>query len=275
MTPVDLDHQHFLGDTLAAIAAEKAGIFRKDAPAIIGRQDETAMATLLARAEEVGAKAYAMGRHWDAYSERGRLVFQDDDGLLDLDPPTLPGGHQFDNAGLAIAALRVSGLSIGEQTLSKGLSTAAWPGRLQRLSSGPLVKLYTERYDCAPDIWLDGGHNPHAGRAIARAMADLETRAPRPLFLIAGMQANKDATGYFANYAGLTKKVFAVAADHSGVATPHEVAAAVTEAGITAQVSADVKNAMEQILAENENEPPRILICGSLYLIGELLRENS
>lgn len=275
VAPVDLDHQHFLGGTLELIASEKAGIFRAGAPAVIGRQDEAAMATLLAHAEEAGADIYAMGRDWDAYPERGRLIFQDEHGLLDLDPPKLTGGHQFDNAGLAIAASRAAGLKISEATLSAGLSAAQWPGRLQRLSSGPLVTLYTEHYESAPDIWLDGGHNPHAGRAVARAIADLEARAPRPLTLIAGMQANKDAIGYFENYAGLAKKVFAVAADHDGVASPQEVMDAASAAGLNAQISPSIEDAITNILAEHENEPPRILICGSLYLAGEVLKENN
>lgn len=275
VTPVDYDHQKFLGDTLAAIATEKAGIFRAGTPAVIGRQRPEAMAVLLERAEAIGAHQFAFGRDWDAYRERGRLIYQDNDGLLDIDAPRLAGVHQFDNAGLAIAALRATQRAPNDRTLSKGIATAHWPGRLQRLTEGPIVDQVTERLSDGVEIWLDGGHNPHAGAAVARAMADMEERRPNSLVLIAGMQANKDAVGYFQNFSGLARKVYAVAADHSGVAPATEVAAAAREAGLAAEPFASIDKAIECALGEQKNEPPRFLICGSLYLAGEVLKQNA
>jgi len=272
--PIDMDHQAFLGEAISAIAAEKAGIFRKGAPAVIGRQNEDAMATLLRHADEIGARSYAMGRDWDAYLERGRLVFQDDAGLLDLDAPRLPGLHQADNAGLAIAALRASSVAIEQRDLSHGVATARWPGRLQRLTRGPLIDLALDILGEDPEVWLDGGHNPHAGRAIAAVMADLETRAPRPLTLIAGMQANKDAYGFFENFSGLAQAAFIVAADHDNAAPVKDIAEAALNAGVPAQPCASLPDAMRAACA-NGDGAPRVLICGSLYLAGDVLRENA
>ncbi len=273
VAPVDMDHEHFLGNTINAIAAEKAGIFCKGAPAVIGRQNADAMAVLLQHAEEFGARAYAMGRDWDAFFERGRFVFQDDAGLLDLDLPRLPGAHQADNAGLAVAALRAADISIGHDVLSRGIASAKWSGRLQRLTRGPLIDLATDLSGEAPEIWLDGGHNPHAGRAVAAVMADMEARSPRPLILIAGMQANKNARGFFANFEGVAQRALIIAADSDGAAAAADVAAAAIDAGLNASAFGSIENAVRAACA-NEGGAPRILICGSLYLAGEVLREN-
>ena len=273
VAPVDLDHQQFLGNSVGAVAAEKAGIFRKGAPAVIGRQSPDAMAVLLQCAEDVDALPYAMGRDWDAFPDRGRFVFQDEGGLLDLDAPRLAGAHQFDNAALAIAALRVSGVGIDQETISRGVVSARWPGRLQRLTSGALIDLAANLLGEPPEIWLDGGHNPHAGRALAGAMADMEARSPRPLVLIAGMQENKDAAGYFANFEGIAQCVIAVTANHDSAAPAQKIAAAAQQAGLTAHISDQITDGIRAACAGAQTTP-RILICGSLYLAGDVLREN-
>ena len=273
VAPVDLDHQQFLGNSVGAVAAEKAGIFRKGAPAVIGRQSADAMAVLLQCAEDVDALPYAMGRDWDAFPDRGRFVFQDEGGLLDLDAPRLAGAHQFDNAALAIAALRVSGVGIDQETISRGVVSARWPGRLQRLTSGALIDLAANLLGEPPEIWLDGGHNPHAGRALAGAMADMEARSPRPLVLIAGMQENKDAAGYFANFEGIAQCVIAVTASHDSAAPAQKIAAAAQQAGLTAHISDQITDGIRAACAGAQTTP-RILICGSLYLAGDVLREH-
>ena len=274
ITPVDLDHQQFLGDTLALIAGEKAGILRSGAPAVIGVQAPEAMATIEARAEEIGAPLFAFARQWQVYAEHGRLIYQDEAGLCDLDPPRLPGDHQIANAGLAVAALRAAGLRIADGVVSRGLSAARWPGRLQRLTRGPIVDLAAGLLGAQPEIWLDGGHNPHAGRAVAAAVAGFEERNAKPLIMISGMQANKDAEGYFAAFAGLAAKLYAVAADHQGVAPAAEAAAAARAAGLDVEVAGTVETALRRACAGKADEPPRLLISGSLYLAGEILREN-
>ncbi len=275
VTPVDLDHQQFLGDTIALVAAEKAGIFRRDTPAVIGRQSSEAMGVLQHCAHDVGAHVFAHGEQWDVYSEHGRMTYQDDNGLAVLDPPRLSGAHQIDNAGLAVATIKAAGLQIANDIISKGIASATHPARLQRLKRGPLVEQARALFGDGMEIWLDGGHNPHAGRAVARALADMEEQRSRPLFMIAGMQSSKDGQGYFAPFAGLVSHVFTVAAQEDGVAPASEVADAARAAGLSATVCQSPEEAVAKIGDAAKKEPPRILIGGSLYLAGEVLAENS
>ena len=268
ITPIALDHQNFLGHTLAAIAAEKAGVFRRGAPAVVGPQTPEAMAVFERAAQQLSAPLFAFGSAWNAWAENGRLIYQDEDGLSDLAAPRLPGAHQFMNAALAVAAIRAAGLPFTDELLSAGLANARWPARLQRLKSGPLVEALGDR----SELWLDGGHNPHAARALAATLADMEERNSRPLILITGMQDNKDIDGFFAAFSGLASTVFAVQAAHSGARTPDDVAAAAERAGIPAYACGSLVEAAS--LAAGGG-PARVLICGSLYLAGEVLRDNA
>jgi dihydrofolate synthase/folylpolyglutamate synthase len=268
VTPIALDHQSFLGDTIAAIAGEKAGIFRRGAPAVVGPQTADAMAVFERAAQLTSAPLFAFGSAWNAWAENGRLIYQDDSGLSDLAPPRLPGAHQFLNAGLAVAAIRAAGLPLSDEVMSAGVERARWPARLQRLKSGPLVKAIGIR----SELWLDGGHNPHAARALAAALADMEERNSRPLILITGMQENKDIDGFFAAFAGLASTVLAVQAAHAGARPPGDVAAAAERAGIPAYACDSLLAAAT--LARGEG-PARVLICGSLYLAGEVLKANA
>lgn len=274
VAPVDLDHQAFLGDTIDEIAREKAGIFKRGRPAVISAQSPDAMATLQQCAHKTGAPIHAFGEQWSTLSEHGRLIFQDDDGLCDLDPPRLTGAHQLENAGTAVAAIRASSVDVTDEQLSTGIAAAQWPARMQRLTHGPLIDLVMDLTGETPDLWLDGGHNPHAAIAIARVMADLETRKARPLIMISGMQTNKDASGYFAQFVGLAAEVFCIAADQDSALPAADLAQAAQRAGLKARVGTRIENAVRQACADNKNEPPRILISGSLYLAGEVLREN-
>lgn len=274
VTPVALDHQHFLGEDLAGIAREKAGIFREGAPAVVGPQAAVAMQAIEARAASVGAPLFAYGMSWNAFMEHGRLVYQDDDGLKDLDPPRLIGAHQAMNAGLAVAAVKASGLRVDDAALSAGLQNARWPARMQRIKTGPIVDFVRANMAGEPDVWLDGGHNPHAGKAVAATLADIEEKAPRPLVLITGMQAAKDAEGFYAAFAGLAAAAFTVQADHDGAAPAGDVAAAAGRAGIPAYPCASMEEALARAVG-NGRTPTRILVCGSLYLAGEVLRDNA
>ncbi len=272
ITPIALDHQSFLGDTLAQIASEKAGIFRAGAPAVIGLQTPEAMAVLESHALAERAALFTHGRDWTSWRENGRLIYQDEDGLCDLDPPRLVGAHQFDNAGLAVAAVKAVKLAVADDAISAGLAAARWPARLQQLRSGPLFGLL--RGDVETEIWLDGGHNPHAARALAQTMADFEEKSPKPLVLIAGMQENKDADGFFAAFAGLAASVFAVQAAHAGARTAMSVAEAAERAGLPAHPCDSLAEAMRHARGVGK-KPLRILICGSLYLAGEVLKANA
>ncbi len=277
LTPVAMDHQDFLGDTLPAIALEKAGVMKRGAPAIIGPQDEDAKTVIVRRADQLGVPVAIYGEDYHAFEEHGRLVYQDTEGLLDLPLPKLAGRHQIANAAIAIAALRRIGGRWGrEQGIEWGLKHVEWPARLQRLTKGPLIEAAPK----GAEVWLDGGHNPHGGAAVAQSMADLEERAPKPLYLICGMLRTKDAVGYFLPFRGLAKHV-------TTIAIPGEAASlgagalydAVRAAGIEAAPADDLLDAMMQVSAwsrARETEgAPRILISGSLYLAGKVLRDHS
>ncbi len=272
ITPIALDHQNFLGDALAAIAREKAGIFRAGAPAVIGQQSAEAMGALQAHALAEAARIFAHGQEWTAWPENGRLIYQDEDGLCDLAPPRFIGAHQFDNAGLAVAAIKAAGLPFPDDVISAGIASAFWPARMQRLKSGPLFLHLAG--DDETEVWLDGGHNPHAARALAQTMADLEEKSAKPLVLIAGMQENKDAAGFFAAFSGLAASVFTVAADHAGARTPMAIAEAAESAGLPAHPCQSLDEAIRHARGTGK-KPLRILICGSLYLAGEVLRRHA
>ena len=272
---VGLDHQRFLGETLDAIAMEKAGVFKRDAPAVIGAQEPAAMAVLAARAEAAGARVFAYGTDWTAWPENGRLIYQDTDGLSDLAPPRLAGAHQYQNAGLAIAGVKAAGLGLSDAILSEGIARAVWPARFQPLREGPLVELLRGARDGGHDseVWLDGGHNPHAAAALAAATATLEERDPKPLVLIAGMQEGKDAAGFFAPFADLARAVVTTRSPHPKALPPEALADAARTAKLKATPADDLRSAAREARALVDG-PARFLICGSLYLAGEVLAEN-
>ena len=263
ITPVDMDHQQYLGDTLAAIAGEKAGIIKRGVPVIVGRQDDTALEVIEAQAARHGAPVLARGQHWHVTEERGRLVFQDETGLLDLPLPALPGAHQVENAGIALAALRA--LGHGEDSCTAAMTEATWPARMQRLRRGPLL-------DIAPraELWLDGGHNPHAARAIADLLAAMPAR---PTHLICGMLNTKDVTGYMAPLARVARSLHAVSIPgQAATLDAAETARTARAAGFTAHEADSPAAALVAITARDPGA--RVLICGSLYLAGEILKEN-
>jgi dihydrofolate synthase/folylpolyglutamate synthase len=272
ITRIAIDHTDFLGDTLEKIATEKAGILKRETPAIIAAQSRDALAVIERQAARLKAPLKIAGEDWTATEERGRLVYQDDAGLLDLPAPKLYGRHQFENAGLAIAALRaIRPLRIAPPAYEAGMVKADWPARLQRLTQGRLV-------DLAPagsELWLDGGHNPDGGRAIAAALADLEERVSRPLVLIVGMLASKDIAGFLGNFTGLARRLIAVPvpAAEKGL-TAEAVADAARAIGLAATSRDNLDEALDAARKLDLDPPPRILITGSLYLAGDVLREN-
>jgi dihydrofolate synthase/folylpolyglutamate synthase len=270
VTPVSMDHVEFLGDTIEKIAAEKAGIFRRDVPAVIAPQAVAASAVLERIAEKARAPLHVAGQHWHAHVENGRLVYQDEQGLLDLPPPRLFGRHQFDNAGTAIAALRAAGIRMPPGTIEQGLMRAEWPARLQRFTSGKLVSLAP----AGAELWLDGGHNAEGGRAIAQALGDLEERVSRPLVLVVGMLATKDRAAFLRNFTGLVRRVFGVPIHQDKGVPAGEIAASARAAGMIAEESASIEDALAAIGRLSFEHPPRILITGSLYLAGEVLAAN-
>jgi len=277
VTPVGLDHQEFLGDSLAGIAAEKAGIIKPGVPLVVGPQLDQAFAVIERIADSLSAPANFFGQDFYAHAEHGRMVYQDEFGLLDLPLPRLAGAHQIENAALAIAALRYAKKNWAkEEGIEEGLRKVEWPARLQRLTKGPLVALAPE----GAEVWLDGGHNPHAALAIAHAIADLEERSPKPLYLISGMLKTKDSSGYFAPFRGLARHVTTVTIPGEEASRgAGELYDAARDAGLDASPADDLEDAMIQVTGWAQGRPgegpPRVLICGSLYLAGRVLADNS
>jgi dihydrofolate synthase/folylpolyglutamate synthase len=272
--PISLDHESYLGDRVELIAVEKAGIMKRGHPVVIGAQEsDVARAVLIDTAERLGCPTAIYGQEFLAFPENGRLIYQDEEGLFDLPLPRLPGRHQLANAAAAIAAVKAAGFAIGQAEAERAMAAVDWPARMQRLTHGRLV-------DLAPagsEIWLDGGHNPGAGAVIAEALAEQEERSPRPLFLICGMLSTKDQTNYFRAFVGMARHVFTVPVTASDAGVPSdELAGRAVDAGLSAEPINSVADAL-MLLADtwsHDEPPPRILICGSLYLAGEVLADN-
>ncbi|WP_299355439.1 folylpolyglutamate synthase/dihydrofolate synthase family protein [uncultured Shimia sp.] len=263
ITPVSIDHEQFLGNTLAKIAAEKAGIIKRGVPCVVGPQQDEALEVIEATAMRLGAPLLVHGQHWHVSQEHGRLVYQDEAGLLDLPLPALRGDHQIQNAGAAIAALRHLGAD--EAACEAAMTNAEWPARMQRLRHGPLT-------EAAPEIelWLDGGHNAAAGFALAKVLADLPKR---PTHLICGMLNTKDISGYLEPLAAQSDSLTAVSIPGEANTLPaHETEAAAKAIGMKAQSADTVAQALSDI--SKADPKARVLICGSLYLAGAILREN-
>jgi len=266
ITPVSFDHMEFLGDTIEAIAGEKAGILKAGVPAVIGPQTPGALDVIEAEAARLNAPLSIWGRDYRAYPEHGRLVYEEESLVWDLPAPALPGPHQIANAAVAIRLARVLGL--GERAAREGLSAADWPARLQRLKTGPLAEIAAS---LEAELWLDGGHNPSAAEALAASLGEIGAREDRPLVLIAAFSARKNARAFLSYFEGLAARVIAVGFDggRDGAQPPQTVADAARAAGVPAQTAAGLMEAVFD--AAEDHERPRIVICGSLYLAGQAL----
>ena len=265
ITPVSIDHTQYLGDTLALIAGEKAGIIKRRVPCIVAPQQDEALMVIETRAERMMAPLLASGQHWIAMREGDALVYRDDNGLLDLPLPNLPGPHQIDNAGTALAALRALGADAA--ACEAAVTGAEWPARMQRLRQGPLV----DAAGPGAELWLDGGHNPAGGQAIAATLAAMPRR---PTHLVCGMLNTKDVVGYMRPLAARADSLTAIAIPGEANTLPAEATAeAASRAGIPASTAPDAQTAIARIVADQP--AARILICGSLYLAGRVLRDNA
>ena len=272
ITPVALDHAEFLGNSLPQVAAEKAGILKPGVPAVLAPQEDAAFDVIFARAEALSAPVLAAGRDWQAFEQHGRLVWQDETALLDLPLPSLPGRFQVDNAGTAIAALRAFGdPRIDEGAMATGLRRVRWPGRLQFVSSGRLHRIA----GIDDELWIDGGHNPHAGRALATALAELDEADDKPLVMIVGMLDTKAAEEWLGCFSGLAAQVIAVTIPDQERALPaEELAAMACRVGLAARAARSLEEAVRMASHFRPDEPLRIVIAGSLYLAGHALALN-
>ena len=274
ITPIGYDHTGFLGDTLEKIAGEKAGILKHAVPAVIGRQREASAGVIAARAGQLAAPLFRMGREWQVNPTDRGFRYESDLMTLDLPAPALAGAHQIDNAATAVACverLRAANFEIDDAAIRKGLAAVEWPARLQRLTRGPLV-------DALPpgcELWLDGGHNEDCGIALARMTADwAKEPAPLPLYLVFGMLTTKDASGFLRPLARHARAARAVPfpEGHSAF-TPGEACQKAAEVGLDCLPANDFGAALEDLLV-TQPAPMRILICGSLYLAGAVLARN-
>ncbi|PVB61988.1 bifunctional folylpolyglutamate synthase/dihydrofolate synthase [Labrenzia sp. 011] len=273
ITPVSMDHEKFLGNDVADIAAEKAGIIKQGVPVVCAAQEDAALRVIGRQAARNRAPLEVFGQDFVALEDQGRMIYQDDDELIDLPPPVLNGRHQFANAGLALATLKAAGLLPEEAVIAGGLKSVNWPGRLQPVTHGPLHDLCPED----AEVWVDGGHNPGAGISIAQFMGEQEERAPRPLYLVSGMLTTKDPVGFFRPFHGLVRHVCTVPISSTATArTPEDLADHARCAGLEATPFQTLDAALADVAAcaAKDGEPPRILICGSLYLAGEALARN-
>ena len=263
ITPVSFDHPQFLGNTVGEIAFEKAGILKRGVTSVVGPQPDEALEVIETQAARVGAPLLVHGQHWHVTTERGRMIYQDETGLLDLPMPNLPGLHQIQNAGAAIAALRHLGYD--ETACEATVTSAFWPARMQRLKTGPLVT-------AAPwaELWLDGGHNASAGQALGVHLGGLPAR---DTYLVCGMLNTKDISGYLKPMAAHVQGLIAVSIPGEANTLPAATTAqAARDAGMQATEADSVTAAVATIVA---NDPEaRVLICGSLYLAGRVLQEN-
>lgn len=273
ITPISLDHADKLGATLGKIAGEKAGILKAGSRAVVSAQEPESLDVIREEAKRVGAALMVWGEHFDAYEQRGRLIVQREDQLLDLPLPGLVGRHQIVNAGTAVAAAleldaALPALQLGESAIGGGLVGVNWPARMQRINSGVL----TTALQPTTELWLDGGHNPGAGHVLAQSVGDLEERAPKPLYLIVGMLSQKDAAGFLAPFLGLARTIIAVPIPgaHEAPHSPESLAEIARKLGFKASSAADVPDALRQVEAHHAG-PKRILITGSLYLAGAVL----
>jgi len=267
ITPVDFDHQRFLGKTVADIASNKAGILKRGSPAVVGVQRDDGLAVIEKRAAVLGITPFVAGRDYDGYAQDGRLVYQDEDGLLDLPPPALIGPHQFQNAALAVAAARHFKLPVTDKDIAKGLRSVVWPARLT-----PLKGKQRELLPAGHELWLDGGHNAHGAAALAVAIDEMDRARPRPLVLIVGMMNTRAPEDFLAAFKGRAQKVYTLGIPGEDNAhSAQTIAAAATASGFAAEPKRSVEAALA---AAAETAGARVVICGSLYLAGHVLHKN-
>ncbi|RMB02784.1 bifunctional folylpolyglutamate synthase/dihydrofolate synthase [Eilatimonas milleporae] len=272
ITPVSFDHQDYLGTTIEAIAAEKAGILKKGVPAVIGPQLEAARATIAATAREVGAPLHVYGEDWHCAPVEGDgFRFDDRDGHLSLPAPTVQGLHQIANAGMAVATLRAqSAVPVSEAAIRAGLGWVRWPARLQPIENTPLNRHLPEQ----ARLWLDGGHNPAAATVI-RAFLQGFDPVEEPVTLIVGMMQGKDLAGFLGPLIPQAARAIAVPIPgQEKSCPPGDVAAAISDAGLQGSMARDVISALEIIRSEAKPDTrPVVLIIGSLYLAGRVLED--
>ncbi len=272
ITPISIDHREYLGDTIAKIAFEKAGILKRGSSAIIAPQSQEARDIIENEAARNGAPLVIEGQDFSCFEEHGRLIYQDEHGLLDLPLPKLLGRHQYGNAATAIATLRtVFGSDFSNTAIETGLLKVEWPARMQRLLHGALAKLAPQ----GAEIWLDGGHNAAGGQALADLLGEMEEKLPRPLILIVGMLRHKEIEAFLKLFTDIAQEIYPVDNFNQALSCPaQELAEIARNMGLNAAIAGNIHEILRFLAARDWPIPPRILICGSLYLAGEVIKIN-
>ena len=271
IAPVALDHQSYLGDTLDKIAFEKAGIIKPGAKIIIGEQQEAALEVIERKAQECKALVYVAGQDFDYHSQAGRFIYQDGDGLLDMPMPRLIGEHQLANASLAIATIRAIGIPANNAQFETAMNTVSWPGRMERLKAGAIVDQLGSQWE----IWVDGGHNPAAGLVVAQELNRQNKLNPLPTTMICGMLNTKEPTGYFQAFEGVVNNIITVPIQSSDAGIDAlELAKIASETGLVAKASNSLNNVVAELKSSDKKSRQRVIFAGSLYLVGDVLREN-
>ncbi len=272
ITPVSIDHREYLGDTIDKITYEKAGILKRNVQAIIATQSEDVRQLIENESARIGSPLVIADQDYTCFEEHGRLIYQDAHGLLDLPLPKLFGRHQYNNAATAIAALRTCfGPDFPVPAIEAGLTKVEWPARMQRLNQGNLVKTAPK----GAEIWLDGGHNAAGGKALADSVGELEEKLSKPLILIVGMLAHKETEAFLRSFSGLAQELYAIdIPEHSNCRPATEIAQIARKSGLNSAVVGDINDVLHFLSARSWVNAPRIIICGSLYLAGEVLKIN-
>ena len=272
IAPVALDHQAYLGDTIEKIAFEKAGIIKRKIPVAVGRQEDDARETIEEVARKNGSRVVMAGQDFDAYRDATGFVYQDEEGLMDLPMPKLIGEHQLDNAALALATIRLAKIKVSPEAFAQGMLKVTWPGRLERLPTGKIIEQLSDH----TDVWIDGGHNPSAGEAIAAELTRQNASSKRKTLLVCGMINTKEPYGYFKPFKALDAEVIAipVAMSEAGI-SPEDLAQFASEAGLETTTCNSLQEGVNLAVRRLEQEPDlRVLFCGSLYMVGEVLDLN-
>ncbi|MDV3252486.1 bifunctional folylpolyglutamate synthase/dihydrofolate synthase [Devosia sp. BK] len=268
ITPVDFDHQGFLGNTIAEIASNKAGILKRGSKSVIGIQRDEGRKVLERAAHRLGITPLWQGEDFHGTHQDGRLLYTDEAGMLDLPPPALRGPHQFDNAALTIAAARHFGLPVTDRDFAEGLRKVTWPARMQPIRSGKLRDLLPAGHE----LWLDGGHNPHGAKALARTIAEFDRSRPAPLVLIMGMMNTRDPGEFLEAFKDFQPRVMALTIP--GEPNAHPAGHIVSRAESLRLLARSKRSIVSALKAAAEVPNARVLICGSLYLAGDVLAKN-
>ncbi len=272
ITPISIDHTEYLGETIDKITHEKTGILKPGAKAIIATQSDDVRQLIENEAAQTGSPLILADQDFSCFEEHGRLIYQDEHGLLDLPLPKLFGRHQYNNAATAIAVLRTCfGSDFPNQAIETGLVQVEWPARMQRLSHGALVKQAPQ----GAELWLDGGHNAAGGKALADSVGELEEKLSRPLILIVGMLAHKEIGAFLNSFKGLAQEIYVVdIPNHTNCRPALEILQIAQNQGLNSAFAGDLNDVLRFLSARSWINSPRIVICGSLYLAGEVLKIN-